>query len=233
MCGNQVASEWPTAQAQRLEELYCGRRNSFERTEGTSPGGSRVGEGAAVKRCQQFEAIPTYHWLNTGFCHFDGYCSRDMVQPLQQSHHVSFNIFKMSIPFAWHFNMFHHTSTYFSIFQPVKDVTAVACQDTISQFPHASCRARMTSWWRRPGVSWLPWAKNGSCSIEQRRETQCWCWPRRMLPMLPVCLKDGGANNVPTARRREILWGQHKVSWLDFSRPQPAHWFPLSQVSCL
>ena len=141
MCGNQVASEWPTAQAQRLEELYCGRRNSFERTEGTSPGGSRVGEGAAVKRCQQFEAIPTY------------YCSRDMVQLLQQSHHVSFNIFKMSIPFAWHFNMFHHTSTYFSIFQPVKDVTAVACQDTISQFPHASCRARMTSWWRRPGVS--------------------------------------------------------------------------------
>jgi len=31
-----------------------------------------------------------------------------------------------------------------------------------------------------------------------------------------LCLKDGGANNVPTARRREILWGQHKVSWRFF-----------------
>ena len=44
----------PTAQAQGLEELYDCRRNSFERTEGTSPGGWRVLEG----RC----------------CHFDGYC---------------------------------------------------------------------------------------------------------------------------------------------------------------
>ena len=82
---------------------------------------------------------------------------------------------------------------------------------------HASYRTRITSWWRRPDVSWMPWEMDGSCSIEQRRETQCWCW-RTMLPMPVLLAKDAahaaacfgcGANNV-TTQRCQIRWGQHK-----------------------